>query len=50
VKTFGTFLVDTLLLTGAAFLAWKFLWTFLAVETVAGAVTLTLRIVEKRWQ
>jgi hypothetical protein len=50
VRAFSTFLVDLLLLAGAALLAWKFLLSFVAIETVAGGVTLALRIVEKRWQ
>jgi hypothetical protein len=49
VKTSGTFLVDLLLLAGLAAFAFYFLWTFLAVETAAAAVTLALRMVEKRF-
>ena len=49
-KTFGNFLVDLLLFAGLAVFAFYFLWTFLAVETAAAAVTLALRMVERRWQ
>lgn len=49
-RTVANFIIELLWLAGAALLAWYFLWSFIGVQTVAAAVTLALRAVERRWQ